>query len=96
MAGRTLRAVGADEVAPTRSPKTLEAAVDMDRLALLTRGRLEIAKQIDAGVPAHALGRLIATMNELDIEIRRLDAEDEEAGRGRAESSRRSFDSAAI
>ena len=93
---RGLRAVGADETPSAVAPKTLQDAVEMDRRALLVRGRLEIAKQIDAGVPAHALGRLIATMNELDIEIRRLDAEDEEAGRGRAESSRRSFDSAAI
>lgn len=74
MSTRKLRAVGDDETPPTESPKTLSDAVDLDRRALLVRSRLEIAKVIDAGVPAHALGRLISEMNTLDSEVRRLDA----------------------
>lgn len=74
MSNRKLRAVGEDETPPLALPKTLSDAVEMDRRAFLVRSRLEIAKVIDAGVPAHALGRLISDMRDLDSEVRRLDA----------------------
>lgn len=74
MSDRKLRAVGDDEKPPVSPPKTLSDAVEMDRRAFLVRSRLEIAKVIDAGVPAHALGRLISDMRDLDAEVRRLDA----------------------
>lgn len=96
MARRHLHAVGEGE-APPADPKTLVEAASRDRLTWLRKQRLLIAKQLDAGVPAHALGRLLSTANEIDAEIRRLEAADEEEAQ-RAESTgrRRSFDASAL
>lgn len=77
-----LRVVGPDEVAPVVPPKTLVEATERTRREFLVRSRLQIATVIDAGVPAHALGRLIAEMDRIDTEIRRLDAvKDQESER---------------
>lgn len=96
--GRTLRAVESDEKAFQEAPKTLAEATERSRRELLVRARLEIASAVDAGVPAHALGRLIAEMDRLDTEIRRMDAADEQEAQQRERSSggRRSFQQAAI
>lgn len=96
MSGAKLRAVGSDETPPPKSPKTLADAVELDRRALLVRSRLEIAKVVDAGVPAHALGRLISELNALDAEIRRLDAVALEEASGVVRTEDGSFDAAAI
>lgn len=96
MSNRMLRAVADDEKPPASTPKTLIDAVEMDRRALLVRARLEIAKVIDAGVPAHALGRLISDMKELDSEIRRLDAIALEEASGVVTTEDGSFDAAAV
>lgn len=91
---RALRAVGPDEFA--LPPKTLVEATERSRREFLVMARRKIATEIDAGVPSHALGRLIAEMDRLDGEVRRLDASNErEAGRS-AEVSDGTFDAAAI
>jgi hypothetical protein len=74
MADRTLRAVGDGEKAPPVPPASLAEATETDRRSLLVRARLEIARTIDAGVPPHALARLISEMERLDSEIRRMDS----------------------
>jgi hypothetical protein len=73
MTKAALRAVAPDEKAVSDPPKTLEDATATDRRSLLVRSRLEIARTIDAGVPAHALARLISELGRVDSEIRRLD-----------------------
>lgn len=74
---RKLRAVepGESVAAP---PKTLVEASALGRREFLTMARSKVAQTIDEGVPAHALGRLIAEVDRLDGEIRRLDAADEQ------------------
>lgn len=98
MSERRLRAVSDDDVASRPvPPRSLLEAADRDRRTWLVKQRAIIAKQIDGGVPAHALGRLIATVNEIDAEIRQIDAtDDEEARRAAGSTERRSFDAAAI
>lgn len=67
----------------------------MGRREFLVMARSVTAKTIDAGVPPHALARLIAEVERLDGEIRRLDATDEqEAGHGVVEDGE--FNVAAI
>lgn len=93
---RHLRAVG-DAEAPPAPAKTLAEAATRDRRAWLVTQRKIIADQVDAGVPAHALARLLGTANEIDAEIRRLDAADEEeAQRAGGSSERRSFNASAL
>lgn len=92
---RKLRAVGEGEVAVHLDPKTLTEAVELDRRTLLVRSRLEIAKIIDGGVPAHTLGRLISDMSGIDSEIRRLDSVAAQED-GRVEIHDEAFDAAAI
>ena len=83
MGAPKLRAVAPDEVAPQAPPKTLVEATERSRREFLAMARRKIAAEIDAGVPSHALGRLIAEMDRLDTEVRRMDAVDErEAERG--------------
>lgn len=96
MSAPKLRAVAEGEKPSAQAPKTLSDAVDLDRRALLVRSRLEIAKVIDAGVPAHALGRLISEMNALDAEIRRLDAISAEEASGVVSAEDGSFHAEAI
>ena len=96
MARANLRPVGANEKPAAQPPKTLAAAVELDRRSLLVRSRLQIAQVVDAGVPAHALGRLIAEMNDLDAEIRRLDAAELEESRDAAHVPDEAFDAEAI
>jgi len=92
-----LRAVEDGETATPEPPKTLAEAVELDRRSFLVRARLQIAETIDAGVPAHALGRLIAEAERLDVEVRRIDAQnDQEEAQKRGSGERRSFDAAAI
>lgn len=91
-----LRVAAPDEARP--EPKTLVEAAGMDRRAFLVAARKKIASEIDAGVPSHALGRLIAEMDRLDTEVRRIDAADEQEARqhGDTNRQRRSFDASAI
>jgi hypothetical protein len=64
-------------------------------MEFLVRARLQLAQAIDAGVPPHALGRLIAEAERLDAEIRRLAVLDTEGG-GVAQATDGKFDAAAI
>lgn len=95
-----LRAVpdGEAPVPPRAEPETLVEATGLDRRTFLAAARKRIAAEIDGGVPAHALGRLIAEMERLDSEVRRIDAADEQEARRRGDSARerRSFDASAI
>ena len=94
MAGRKFEVVKNGAVPDSPSPETLEDAVDLDRDTLLKRARLELARAIDAGPPAHALSRLIVELKNVDAEIRQLKviAKDEVA----RESSDAKFDASAI
>src|SRR5450756_1938538 len=77
MGAPKLHAVTSDEVAqpdPPAPPKTLVEATERSRREFLVMARRKIATEIDAGVPSHALGRLIAEMDRLDTEVRRMDA----------------------
>ena len=89
-----LRAVGPDDV-PVAPPLTLVEATERSRREFLVRSRLQIATVIDAGVPAHALGRLIAEMDRIDGEVRRLDVLDEKEFR-RAAVTDEAFNAAAL
>jgi hypothetical protein len=94
---RKLRAVGPDETGELDPPKNLVEATGRSRREFLVMARRRIAEEIDGGsVPAHALGRLIAELERLDTEVRRLDTADaQEAGRrGPVEDG--AFDAAAI
>ncbi len=81
MAGK-LRAVEAGEKPPVKPPETLvEALAADDRRSLLVLSRAKVAAALDAGVPAHSLVRMLAELERLDSEIRRIDAVDkQEAG----------------
>lgn len=93
-----LRAVGDGEIPSPlpEPPKTLVEAAERGRRDFLVMARKTIATQIEDGVPAHALGRLIAEMDRLDTEIRKLDALDQqEASRGVVRGDE-AFDASAI
>lgn len=94
-----LRVVGDDERPPAVA-KNLVEAVELTRRELLSKARETIATTIDAGVPAHALARLLSEMNAIDSEIRRIDAADEQErqhqAKRRGPDDRRKFDSAAV
>ena len=72
--GGHLRAVrdGDETEAPIPPASSLAEATARSRLEFLVMSRETIAKTIDAGVPAHALARLINEMNGIDADIRRL------------------------
>ena len=93
-----LRAVEPDEKPEPAVPESMVDATKLDRRSFLVRARQQIADEIDKGVPSHALARLIAEMDRLDIEVRRMDAaaQQERERRGGQERDRRSFDQAAI
>jgi hypothetical protein len=94
----TPRVVDPDEKAEPPIAETMAAATALDRRAFLVRARKQIADVIDEGVPAHALARLIAEMDRLDVEVRRMDAaaKQEQERKGGRQSERRSFDQTAI
>jgi len=97
MAGKPSYLRVANEDEQPAEPKTLVEAAGMGRRTFLVAARKKIASEIDTGVPSHALGRLIAEMDRLDTEVRRIDAADEqEAQRGDSNRGRRSFDASAI
>lgn len=96
MAGH-LRAVrDGERPKTTRPPRSLAEATDRSRLELLVKSRETIAKTIDAGVPAHALARLINEMNGIDADIRRLEADEKQEAQRRGSGERRSFNQDAI
>jgi len=97
MGAPKLRTVGPDEVAPQAPPKTLVEATERTRREFLVMALRTIAAEIDSGVvPSHALGRLIAEMDRLDTEVRRMDIVDErEAERG-GQVSDEAFDASAV
>jgi hypothetical protein len=96
MAKPTLRAVGADEKAAADPPSSLVEAAGRDRRSLLVRSRLEIAQTIDAGVPAHALARLISELDRIDSDIRRLDARQREEVADGGTADDEAFDASAL
>lgn len=73
---RKLRAVGEGDAPSRPAPKTLLEATQGTRRELLVMARRKIATEVDLGVPAHTLGRLIAELDRLDGEIRQLDVRD--------------------
>ncbi|PPI08223.1 hypothetical protein C5C63_04520 [Rathayibacter sp. AY1B8] len=90
--------MGPDEKVEQPIAETMAGATQLDRRAFLVRARKQIADVIDEGVPPHALARLIAEMDRLDVEVRRMDAsakQERERQEGR-QSARRSFDQTAI
>ena len=94
---RALRAVGRDEVAaPLAPPANMAEAADRSRREFLVKARATIARTIDEGVPAHALGRLIAERDRLDSEIRRMDVADEQEAARHVEVSDGEFDASAV
>jgi hypothetical protein len=60
-----------------RPPATIAAAAAMEERDLLVAMRTKVAKEIDRGVPAHALAGLMRQLREFDKEIRAIDARDE-------------------
>ncbi|PZF63340.1 hypothetical protein DEI81_08000 [Curtobacterium sp. MCBD17_013] len=52
---------------------SLADATELERRDLLAVARWKIAREIDNGVPAHALARLVGELGRLDSEIRHLD-----------------------
>ncbi len=93
-----LRAVGPGDSVELPPPTTLSEAAGRGRREFLMMAREKIASEIDAGVPPHALGRLIGEMDRLDIEVRRIDAAEKQEADRRVEQSsqRRSFNASAI
>lgn len=96
---RTLRAVQDGDLPPLEPPKNLVEATERSRREFLVMSRHRIAAEIDGGtVPAHALARLIAEMDRIDLEIRRMDAADAQEAERREQQERhqRTYDPAAI
>ncbi len=77
-----LRPVGDDERAVPAPPKSLVDATKLDRLSFLRRCREDLARAIDAGVPAHALARLMSEADRVDRDIRVLEAQNEAESAG--------------
>ena len=75
MAQQRLRVVPPSEKTPRAKPKpkTLVTAAELSERELLVTMRTKIAAEIDGGVPAHALGRLIRELRDVDKDIRLLD-----------------------
>lgn len=57
-------------------PRTLDEAAGGSERTLLVAMRSRVAREIDSGVPAHALAALVRQLRELDREIRALEAAD--------------------
>ena len=97
MAGK-LRAVEPGEQPVLGAPKSMVEAAGRSRLDFLMKARETIAREIDAGVPPHALARLVAEADRLDSEVRLIQAADEQEAqqRERSSSGRRSFAATAI
>lgn len=57
---------------------SLLEATELGRRDLLVASRRHIAKTIEAGVPAHALARLMTEFQRIDFEIRSIDGTDDE------------------
>jgi hypothetical protein len=103
-----LRAVAKDEKPPPRPrrkapAKTVTQAIDASERDVLVALRLNIARDIDRGVPTHALAGLSKQLRELDKDIRAIDlraAEEQEANRAGGDEDEQSgdeaFDSEAI
>lgn len=70
-----LRAVAPDEKpASKKKPATIKAAVEASERELLVAMRTKIAAEIDTGVPAHTLPKLMQQLREFDQDIRAIDA----------------------
>jgi len=70
---RSLRAVEADEQPAKASPRTIVEAAAGSRRELMVALRNRCARELDVGVPAHTLARLVAEIDRLDGEIRKID-----------------------
>lgn len=67
-----LRAVDADERGK-KKPTTILAATEADEKTLLVALRDKLAREIDKGVPSHALRGIVAEVRDLDRSIRALE-----------------------
>lgn len=95
-----LRAVGPDEKAPTRTPKSITEAVEQGTSRdVLASMRIALARKLDAGeVSSNAIASAYKELRELDRLIRLFDAE-REAEEERAsvdQRARRTFNASAI
>lgn len=55
-------------------PTSVRQAADHSERALLVALRTNLAKQIDAGAPAHTIAAIVRQLREVDHDIRALDA----------------------
>ena len=69
-----LRPVADGETAEQSKAKTLSEAVAGSERDLLVMMRSKVASEIDKGVPAHALDKLMPVLRECDRDIRAIDA----------------------
>lgn len=94
-----LRAVKPGEKAVKAEPKSLVEAAGMGRMDFLVKARKTIAQEIDNGVPAHSLARLISELDGLDQAIRKIEAADDAEAKeaaDAADTADEAFDSQAI
>jgi hypothetical protein len=71
-----LRAATEADAIEAAAPRTILGAADHSERALLVALRTNIAKQLDVGVPSHALAALVKQLREVDHAIRALDSQD--------------------
>lgn len=71
-----LRAVDKNERGKAK-PKTILEAVQADEMTALVALRDQLAREIDKGVPAHALRGLVAEIRDLDRSIRALEVRED-------------------
>lgn len=83
---RTLKAVPEGATSPKAPPKNVKEAAEHSERALLVALRTKAAADIDAGVPAHALGTLIKQVRELDRDIRAIDLREQQEAENDASS----------
>ena len=76
MAARKLKIVS-DEPAEPQRATTIRAASELSHRDLLVALRETVADQIDQGVPAHALDKLVRSLRDLNREIGEIDAADD-------------------
>lgn len=81
---------------PPDPPKTLIEAVEWTERELLVAMRQKVARELDAGVPAHALAPLMKQMRDIDRDIRALDLAAKEDAEHGGEVPDEAFDATAI
>jgi hypothetical protein len=94
---RKLAVVPPNATATTeKPPTTVVKAAEHSERALLVSLRTNLAKQIDAGAPAHALAALVRQLREVDHDIRALDARAQEEADDDAVLPDEEFDASSV